>query len=87
MILDGKYWKRRLDKVSREHKKWRRHLEDKLLRSGGLSREQLVIDESEEEDDDYSHTRGSEVKGINIFVGVTCFINYPIQYTCSQISK
>ncbi|PVD33071.1 hypothetical protein C0Q70_08520 [Pomacea canaliculata] len=32
VVLEGKYWKRRLDTVTKEYKKWRRYFRDRILR-------------------------------------------------------
>ena len=33
VVLEGKYWKRRLDTVTKEYKKWRRFYRDRILQT------------------------------------------------------
>ncbi|XP_057294430.1 uncharacterized protein LOC130622980 [Hydractinia symbiolongicarpus] len=66
VILEGKYWRRRLDAVSREFKKWRRLYKEKLLRNGDLTRENLEVSDEEKTSSEDSDTENEvDDDGVN----------------------
>ena len=43
IVLEGKYWKRRLDTVTAEYKKWRKFFKSRMLRRLSMDKTQVCL--------------------------------------------